>query len=859
MIAYRLTYDGRTVHDLGLNVAILSGEYHLEAGTAGTLKFTIDPTHPLAKEDWAIKNASHEVVLEAATTQNFATIRGTERGELLRELFRGRITDVEGDASAYQTITCEGQLSYLGDTIVRPYATTQTDDLPAGTRIIAGPVADYLIKEHNEHCGPDKSFSMGECTFEALDAEGTDNPTTLDELKAVYCEGKDRYLRARTGAYGERFLDVLDGGVGVGTQYIVFGENLLDFASSTSWPDIATAIIATGQKDRETAAEDDKKATSYEEGSTEVTLEGLSDAVYYVNDVPITIQGDRAIGNELAAKYGYFEVARSYPASTPNELLQCVGADLDPRSANVRELSTLDVTAFDLSVENPDLAPIELLEWCRVYAPPYGVNQWMPCSKIDGDICDPAKTAYHFGDLPATLTRQSALRMGMVQRLTGSLIRKANGQARDSDLLHRETNRNSERIDDAVDKAEQDLQTATDTWGSQLDDATKAWYDSLDEAKKEDAQGREELLKNIQSLGDAMDGVEELAWAAQRVFWGVCDTRETVAAKEVRSTYLTRPGGQAFQLVEGATIDVKFQYPNEASSPTLNIAGTGARRIMTQGNPEFFCYKDQVVRFVYDGTYWQVMQAIFGTTAVIGNPAQANWFTDGTTAGLRIGDTYIIRQDYRGMQVGLDTKSHVMVTNSAVNFEGGWDTLSLAAGENSGPKLTTSGYFSMTAGSKQYIESTLHLGGGVYGYELDTQYDASVRAKGPQGVILGDHISTQYNNNRAKVIVRSLVPTVSGKEATFTPSQFGLTSFDRYTFLVCNGDYGTRQFTCACQVSPSTLHVTFDRELPSGLVRLNFLGFYCHEQGNYSEPGLPGPEIGDPGGEEPSEIGDTDA
>ena len=88
------------------------------------------------------------------------------------------------------------------------------------------------------------------------------------------------------------------------------------------------------------------------------------------------------------------------------------------------------------------------------------------------------------------------------------------------------------------------------------------------------------------------------------LLYGVCETAKATVAKTV-----TVNGN--FTLETGATVAVKFTNTNSASSPTLNVNGTGAKAIKRYGTTAAgtAAYSSwqagQVVIFVYDGTQWQ--------------------------------------------------------------------------------------------------------------------------------------------------------------------------------------------------------------------------------------------------------------
>ena len=92
--------------------------------------------------------------------------------------------------------------------------------------------------------------------------------------------------------------------------------------------------------------------------------------------------------------------------------------------------------------------------------------------------------------------------------------------------------------------------------------------------------------------------------------YGYCTTAANTAAKTV-SLYTgsgTTADGTwaAADLFHGLTITVRFQYSNTASSPTLNVNGTGAKDIYrygttAPGTDEASSWKAQeIITFIYD-------------------------------------------------------------------------------------------------------------------------------------------------------------------------------------------------------------------------------------------------------------------
>ena len=94
------------------------------------------------------------------------------------------------------------------------------------------------------------------------------------------------------------------------------------------------------------------------------------------------------------------------------------------------------------------------------------------------------------------------------------------------------------------------------------------------------------------------------------------------------------------ELTEGAVVSVTFTYANTAASPTLNVGGTGAKPIMTNGTPYAYWAAGATALFVFDGTYWQVASTpVYASTVTVGNPAGMHTYIDQGGVELRNGST----------------------------------------------------------------------------------------------------------------------------------------------------------------------------------------------------------------------------
>ena len=91
--------------------------------------------------------------------------------------------------------------------------------------------------------------------------------------------------------------------------------------------------------------------------------------------------------------------------------------------------------------------------------------------------------------------------------------------------------------------------------------------------------------------------------------YGVCNTGAGIAAKTVSINN--------FELINGATITVKFANNNTANNPTLNVSDTGAKPIFYRGArlDKAQLTNNRYFTFVYDGTNYNVVGDLYIDTS----------------------------------------------------------------------------------------------------------------------------------------------------------------------------------------------------------------------------------------------------
>lgn len=118
--------------------------------------------------------------------------------------------------------------------------------------------------------------------------------------------------------------------------------------------------------------------------------------------------------------------------------------------------------------------------------------------------------------------------------------------------------------------------------------------------------------------------------------YGTCSTSGSVTAKIVNCDEFTT-------LQTGAAIRVKFSYANTASSPTMNVNGTGAKSIKKYGTTASMngmWYMGEVVDFVYDGSYWVMVDGGVATTSYYGATKLQSTISNTDTVALTPGAVY---------------------------------------------------------------------------------------------------------------------------------------------------------------------------------------------------------------------------
>lgn len=132
-----------------------------------------------------------------------------------------------------------------------------------------------------------------------------------------------------------------------------------------------------------------------------------------------------------------------------------------------------------------------------------------------------------------------------------------------------------------------------------------------------------------------------------QMLYATCGTASATVAKAA-----TLAAG-TLTLKAGATVAVRFTYANNAASPTLNVGGTGAKAIYTQGVRYAYWAAGATVTFVYDGSSWRVAsEPVYGSTATIGDPGGKHIYIDGNAVSIRNGSKILAKFTSEDLIIG---------------------------------------------------------------------------------------------------------------------------------------------------------------------------------------------------------------
>lgn len=352
---YTIKVDGQEIYSPALSddpMQIISPRLQLEVNAAGSLSFIIPPGH-------GAYNSINK--LKSIVTMEMDGV----------EIFRGRAMEEKTDSYNQKEVYCEGDLSFLLDSVQRPFTFSGT----------ALAYCTQAIATHNTQVEKAKQFTLGDFSAltdaTVLNLESDGYTDTLSAIQAVLAE-HEGFLRTRY-ANGVNHLDFVTRSGTNNGQTIEFGVNLVDFENQTMTEEICTVLLPIGGM--------------LEDGTT-VTIASVNNGSDVIEDA------------EAIAKYG--RIVKTYAfdnVTDPAELLTKAKAKLDAMAIG----QTLTLQAVDMHLLDGEKGIILPGVPVVIHTLPHGVDKEDICISVDLDLENPEKSVYTFGEAAKTQSGTAAL------------------------------------------------------------------------------------------------------------------------------------------------------------------------------------------------------------------------------------------------------------------------------------------------------------------------------------------------------------------------------------------------------------------------------------------------------------------
>lgn len=363
----------------------------LEVNSAGWFSFTFPATHP------------HINSINPLTS----VIKVLRDDELV---FQGFATNPVIDIFGNKGITCEGELSYLNDSILRQakYDGISVRDL----------LYDYIDK-HNAQVEERKRFTLGRVTITDPNNSVycfTNMQSTLQEIKEDLIEDYGGYISVRYED-GVKYIDYLsEADMVEAQQTIELGKNLITYSSNIDDTTIVTRVIPLGKQ----------LDTEVVEGlPARLDITSVNDGKDYLDNV------------DGIANFGTITKVVTWDDVTVPANLKAKG--LQWLADNQFENVVIDITAIDLSMIDSHFEPFKLFDKVHVISTYHGMDKWFMLSKITFDLANPERDTYTLGKTihPSLTVKANNVSAGIskvVEETSGmeaNWLKKAKQQATD--------------------------------------------------------------------------------------------------------------------------------------------------------------------------------------------------------------------------------------------------------------------------------------------------------------------------------------------------------------------------------------------------------------------------------------------
>lgn len=332
---YRVKMDGNDILDYQQKkYALISPSLDMKAGEAGSLEFTMHPSHAFYDDVERLKS----------------TIEVYENEQWI---WTGRPAEVRKDDWNNKAVYCEGALAFFNDSVQRPAV---HDSIQLHTFFA------NVIATHNSQVEESRRFTVGNVTITNKSVYRKLNyENTFDVLKKMCVEAEGGYLFVRK-VNGVHYIDWVASMPYTCNQPVQFGLNLLHFGETEDATGYATCILPLGAADEETGVR--LTVSSVNSGSDIVE----SYAVQYYGKITKVVTFDSI--------------------DDPNDLLDAAEDYL----LNLQlDDAVIECSAAELGYQDPDYNPFRVGQTVHCVSVPHLVNKNFPLTKMTINLDTAAK------------------------------------------------------------------------------------------------------------------------------------------------------------------------------------------------------------------------------------------------------------------------------------------------------------------------------------------------------------------------------------------------------------------------------------------------------------------------------------
>lgn len=369
---YQIYVDNNLIYDSTLtDYNISSGNLDLEINKSGCLKFGLYNNSP-----------------------GYNTIERHKSIVVVKEdndiIFRGRVITSQDGFYNDRVFTCEGELSFFLDSIVRPYEFNGTPK----------DLLKKFIDNHNAQVDASKKIKLGSVTVtdpnNYIVRSNSNYEDTLKNINEKLIDMLGGYLIITRESDGSPILNWLVDSSEVSNQVIEFGENLLDYVKTNDVTTVATVLIPLGKRNDTT-----KKRLTIE------SVNGGKDYIY---------------NQDAVNRYGWiYRVETWDDVTVASNLLSKARSRLEDL---IKQNVTIELTAIDLSLMDQNIDNFKLGQYIHIISEPHNMNDRYMLKKQSIDLLNLSNNSIILGYTYSTFTDKTV--NGSIGTTTESIIETVN-------------------------------------------------------------------------------------------------------------------------------------------------------------------------------------------------------------------------------------------------------------------------------------------------------------------------------------------------------------------------------------------------------------------------------------------------